>query len=310
MTEAFTLAHFSDVHLPPVFGAPWPYWNAKRVLGYANWMRKRRRVHQGEIADKLIADAKALRPDHIAVTGDLINLGLPGEYEAALAWLKSVGAPDRVTVVPGNHDIYSGLHGHAGVGRWAEYMGGENETLAFPFVRRIGPIALVGLNSAHETAPFYAGGKLGRHQLEIAGELLEALGEEGAIRVVLIHHPPLPDLAPPRRGLSDAAHLAHLLERGSAELVLYGHNHRTRVDWLPSLQGAIPVIGIGSASAIIPHKEEPAANYNLFTFFKDGKRLRIRHIVRGIETPDGAVKKISEAILSPPSMTAKRESHS
>ncbi|HML30354.1 MAG TPA: metallophosphoesterase, partial [Hyphomicrobium sp.] len=223
MTEAFTLAHFSDLHLPSAFGAGWPYWNAKRILGYVNWMRKRRRVHVRSIADRLVADAKSLRPDHIAITGDLINLGLPSEYESALAWLKTVGSARNVTVVPGNHDIYSSLHGDAGIARWAEYMGGENDTLAFPFVRRVGPVALVGLNSAVETPPFYASGKLGRHQLEIAGEMLDALGEEGAIRVVLIHHPPLPELAPSRRALSDAAHLAHLLERGNAELVLYGH---------------------------------------------------------------------------------------
>ena len=156
------------------------------------------------------------------------------------------------------------------------------------------------MNSAVETPPFYAGGKLGRHQLEIAGELLEALGEEGAIRVVLIHHPPLPDLAPTKRALSDAAHLAHLLERGTAELVLYGHNHRTRIDWLPSRGNAIPVVGIGSASAAIAHGEEPMANYNLFTFFKNENGLRIRHIVRGIDDPESAVKKISENVLKAP----------
>jgi 3',5'-cyclic AMP phosphodiesterase CpdA len=298
MTETFTLAHFSDVHLPPVFGTAWRYWNAKRLLGYANWIRKRRRVHQAETADKLIADAVALRADHIAIAGDLINLGLPSEYEAALSWLRGIGSPADVTVVPGNHDVYSSLHGDPGIARWAEYMGGENDTLAFPFVRRVGPIAIVGLNSAVETPPFVASGQLGRHQLEIAAEQLAALGEEGVIRVVLIHHPPLPNLASPRRGLRDAAHLAHLLERGSAELVLYGHNHKTRVDWLPSRKKAVPLVGVASASASVTHGQEQLASYNLFTFFKSESGLRIRHTVRGIDAPEAPVKKISEAILT------------
>lgn len=300
MTEAFTLAHFSDVHLPSTVRAAWPFWNAKRLFGYANWMRKRRRIHVRSVADRLVADAKALRPDHIAITGDLINLGLPGEYEAALVWLRTVGTPRNVTVVPGNHDIYSSLHGDAGIARWAQYMGDEDDTLAFPFVRRVGPLALIGLNSAIETPPFYAGGKLGRHQLEIAGELLDALGEEGVVRVVLIHHPPLPDLAPTRRALSDAAHLSHLLERGNAELVLYGHNHNPRLDWLQSRGKPVPIIGTASASAAIAHGEEPPANYNLFTFFKNEKGLRIRHIVRGIDGPESAVRKISETVLNAP----------
>ena len=105
MIETYTIAHLSDVHLSPIVGFYPKYWNVKRALGFANWQRGRSRVHQREVADQLIADAKALRADHIVITGDLVNLGLPKEYEAALQWLNSVGPPDRVTVVPGNHDI-------------------------------------------------------------------------------------------------------------------------------------------------------------------------------------------------------------
>jgi 3',5'-cyclic AMP phosphodiesterase CpdA len=297
MTETYTLAHFSDVHLSPIKGFTWKYWNAKRLFGYLNWQHKRRLVHDPAVADRLIADATALRADHIAITGDLVNLGLPSEHEAALAWLQSVGPPEDVTVVPGNHDIYSSMHGDRGVGRWAAYMGGEEDTLAFPFVRRVGPLALIGLNSAVETPPFVASGQLGPHQLEIAQEQLAQLGDEGLIRVVLIHHPPLASLDAPRRALKDAAHLTHLLEQDSAELVLYGHNHKPAVDWLPSRTKPVPLVGSASASAGAIHGEEPLARYNLFTFFRNPGGLRIRHVVRGLETPHGPVTKISEAIL-------------
>jgi 3',5'-cyclic AMP phosphodiesterase CpdA len=297
MTETFTLAHFSDVHLSPIAGFTWRYWNAKRVLGYLNWQRKRRYVHFSETADRLIDDARALRTDHIAITGDLVNLGLPAEHEAALAWLRRVGPPDRVTVVPGNHDVYSRLHGDRGVARWAAYMGGEEETLAFPFVRRVGPLALVGLNSAVETPPFVASGLLGARQLEITQEQLAALGEEGAIRVVLIHHPPLAEMTTPRRELRDAAHFAHLLERQGAELVIYGHNHTPAVDWFPSRTKFVPLVAAASASASVAYRAEPLARYNLFTFFRSPSGLRIRHVVRGLETPEGPVTKLSEDIL-------------
>jgi 3',5'-cyclic AMP phosphodiesterase CpdA len=297
MTETFTLAHFSDVHMSPISGFGWRYWNAKRMLGYLNWQRKRRHVHFTAVADRLIADAHALRPDHIAITGDLVNLGLPAEHAVALAWLRRVGSPDHVTVIPGNHDIYSSMRGDRGVARWAAYMGGEEDTLAFPFVRRVGPLALVGLNSAVETPPFFASGLLGAHQLEIAQEQLLGLDEEGAIRVVLIHHPPLADMTAPRRRLKDAAHFAHLLERTGAELVLYGHNHMPAVDWLPSRGKPIPLIAAASASAGAAHGKEPLARYNLFTFFRNPSGLRIRHVVRGLETPDGPVTKISENFI-------------
>lgn len=298
---AFTLAHLSDIHLSPVTGFSPRHWNAKRVLGYFNWQRKRRHIHRREIADLLIADALNLRVDHIAVTGDLINLGLPAEYEAALTWLQRAGAPSHVTIVPGNHDIYSALTGHPGAARWAEYMGSETETLAFPFVRYVGPLAIVGLNSAIETPPFVAAGRLGAHQIEVAGELLEGLGRKGYIRAVLIHHPPLPGLASPRRALADAQHFARMLSRAGAEIVLYGHNHRERHDWHAYFAHAgemqIPVIGAPSASSGKAHKSEPLARYNVFTFFSGPEGLRIRQTVRGLTGVEGEVGKLAETVL-------------
>ena len=298
MIETYTIAHLSDVHLSPIVGFYPKYWNVKRALGLANWQRGRSRVHQREVTDQLIADAKALRADHIVITGDLVNLGLPKEYEAALQWLNSVGPPDRVTVVPGNHDIYTTLKGDKGVARWAAYMGAEEESLAFPFVRKLGPLALVGLNSAKETPPFTASGRLGAHQIEVAGELLTRLAGEGVVRVVLIHHPPLRDLAEPRRGLEDAAHFMRMLDRCGAELVLYGHNHQALVTWHPGGFMSIPVVGVASASAGKLHKKEPLAHYNLFTFFKRDGGVRIRHVTRGLQAPNGAVVKLAETVLN------------
>ncbi len=100
MTETFTLAHFSDVHMSPVIGFGWRYWNAKRALGYLNWQRKRRRVHVTAVADRLIADARALRPDHIAITGDLVNLGLPAEHPEAYRTFVRRELTDHVDLDP------------------------------------------------------------------------------------------------------------------------------------------------------------------------------------------------------------------
>jgi len=299
MTETFTLAHFTDIHLSPIVGLSPRYWNAKRFSGLLNWHTKRRGVHRRETVDRLIADANQLRADHIAITGDLANLGLPLELEVAHAWLATVGTPDRVTVVPGNHDIYSSLHGDDGVARWAEYMGGDAATHAFPFVRRVGPIALIGLNSAIETPFGIASGRLGPDQIEVARDLLDRLADDGAVRVVLIHHPPLPGLAPPRRALTDAGVFQHMLEKSGAELLLYGHNHKPKLNWLPTETGPLPVIGGASASGSRAYRTDPLARYNLFTFFMSGDRVRLRQTVRGIETPDGPVVKLSETVLEP-----------
>ena len=106
MTETFTLAHLSDPHLPPLPAARLRDLAGKRALGYINWTRNRHKYHRREVLDALVADMQAQRPDHIAVTGDLVNLALEAEFTPAKAWLESVGTPQGVTVVPGNHDAY------------------------------------------------------------------------------------------------------------------------------------------------------------------------------------------------------------
>src|SRR5690606_21546920 len=191
MTETFTLVHMSDVHLGPLEGVPLRHLNTKRALGYLNWQRGRRFVHLRSVADRIAADALAQTPDHIAVTGDLANLGLPGEYAGALAWLEALGDPQRVSVVPGNHDIYTGrLGGDSCLRTWAPFMRNseswtEDETVRFPYVRTQGPVALIGLNSAVPTPPFVAAGQLGEGQIAQLAACLERLKEARYIRVVL-----------------------------------------------------------------------------------------------------------------------------
>src|SRR5262249_9372956 len=142
-----TIAHLTDVHLGPIAGLGPRYWNLKRGLGYLNWIRTRRHDHRREVVDRIVADMEQQRPDHIAVTGDLANLGLPQEHIAALAWLESLGSPERVTVVPGNHDIYSAIGRDPGARRWAAYMSSNAEGAIYaggdgarPFVRVIGDV--------------------------------------------------------------------------------------------------------------------------------------------------------------------------
>ena len=100
----FVLAHISDLHmaLQPTL----TQLLSKRGLGYINWHRKRKHIHRRDILDAITLDLKAQAKDHIAVTGDLINLSLPVEYERAGDWLHTIGSSRDVTVVPGNHDVY------------------------------------------------------------------------------------------------------------------------------------------------------------------------------------------------------------
>lgn len=292
-----TIAHLSDVHLAPLPPIPLARLNLKRALGWLNWQRRRRAIHRREVLDRLVADLVALRPDHIVVTGDLANLGLPAEHEAALDWLATLGSPEQVTVVPGNHDIYSTIGADEGVARWRSYMGGSRAA-EFPFVRRIAGAALVGVNSAVPTRPFQATGTVGERQREAVERTLVQLAAEEMFRIVLIHHPPLPGRAKRRHELTDAAETAAMLARSGADLVLHGHNHRAELVLLPSHRHDIPVVGVPSASAGHAHGEEPLARYNIYSMERSPAGTHIVMTSRGLLTPDGPLVEIERRPLT------------
>ena len=165
-------------------------------------------------------------------------------------------------MVPGNHDSYVGSAQQSPAGYWADYMRGDDGIDRFPFVRRRGNVALIGLSTALPTAPLLATGRLGKRQL---ARLLEILDQtRGSFRIVLIHHPPLTPRQRYLRRLVDAADLRGVLADKGAELLLHGHDHRRAVVWLEGLQKKIPAVGVPSASARDRHGDENAAGYNLF----------------------------------------------
>ncbi len=153
----FTLAHLSDPHLPPLPSLRLRDLAGKRALGYLNWTRNRRKVHKRDVLDALVSDLQAQKPDHIAITGDLVNLALEAEFAPSRAWLESVGAPERVTVIPGNHDAYVRATQHRFAEAWGNYRGGDDATdagVTFPSLRRRGPLALISVSSAVPTRRF------------------------------------------------------------------------------------------------------------------------------------------------------------
>ncbi len=278
---AFTLAHLSDPHLPPLPDPQVSELLGKRALGYLNWTRNRHKYHRRDVLDVLVSDMQAQVPGHIAVTGDLVNLALEAEFAPALAWLRTVGPPDRVTAIPGNHDAYVRATRHSFVKNFADYLSGDDASgPAFPFTRRRGPLLLIGLSTAVPTPPFMATGTLGRAQIEALEQTLSRLAHDDAFRVLLVHHP-LRSASKIKR-LTDAPELLALLKRYGVDLVLHGHDHVHSTIWIDGPSRTIPVVGVPSASARA-HGDYPAAAYNLFSIARDGAAWRCQQMVRGID---------------------------
>jgi 3',5'-cyclic AMP phosphodiesterase CpdA len=290
----FLLAHLSDPHLPPLPHPSLAELASKRLLGFTNWQLFRRRWHRAEVLQAIVQDVKTCAPDHIALTGDLINIALAAEFAPGRAFLDRLGAPDHVSFIPGNHDIYvRSTAGHAAAA-WDEYMTGDDGARGFPYLRRRGPVALIGLSTGLPTLPLMASGELGAGQRERLAALLHQC--KGAFRVVLIHHPPLGP-RPHHKRLVDAEAFLEVLHQHGAELVLHGHDHVNMLNLADSIDGPVPLIGVPSCSVAPGAKEDDPAAYNLFSIDRDADGWRCEMVSRGI-SEDGSVVEVGRRILT------------
>lgn len=301
MSTAFRLAHLSDVHLGPLPRPRLAELAGKRASGFLSWQLRRRRAHRLEVLEATLASLRAARPDHWVVTGDLANISLPGEFAAAARWLERLGPPERVTVIPGNHDAYVAGAAEAHWPSWSPWMAGAAAPGDFPFLRRVGPLALLGLSSAVPRPWGDAAGELGTDQLARLAEALAAARREGLARVVLVHHPPIAGWSPARKALRDAARLRAVLAAAGAELVLAGHDHRLEVGSVPGPNGPIPVVAGPSASLRATGPERRGGGL-LHLLARDGAGWRVLSEAHRLDAGQGSM--VIEPLAVPPSGAA------
>ena len=223
--------------------------------------------------------------DRILVTGDLTHISLPQEFGVAAEQLARLGSPERVFLIPGNHDCYVPVEPSKSWDRWSAYLHGDPgdaldpalaEVLSplaegrapthadYPTLRITGSLAMIGLCSAIPMPVFVAGGELGSRQLERLERMLALLGERGLCRVVMIHHPVAAHGESARRALRDGGELRAVLARAGAELVIHGHKHRRRIAMLEGPGAPIPAIGVPSTSEV-GSRPEKQAQYHVYT---------------------------------------------
>jgi 3',5'-cyclic AMP phosphodiesterase CpdA len=286
----FTLAHLSDTHLGKVGLPRLDLLLSKRLLGLLSWHLRRKVIHEGPVLAALVADLHAAQPNHTVVTGDLVNISLPAEFIRAAAWLQDLGSPRDVSVIPGNHDAYVPIAWDRSLALWADYMAGEakdgREHPAtgpgdFPYLRRRGPLAIIGVTTAVPMPLHMAAGRIGADQTNRLTHLLGRTRQEGSCRVVLIHHPPLPGPAADRNQLLDSASFRAAIAAEGAELILHGHTHCSGLGRLPAPNGDVPVVGVPSASARPSHSKDHA-RYHLYRITREGPDWRIGVDVRGV----------------------------
>jgi 3',5'-cyclic AMP phosphodiesterase CpdA len=275
----------------------------KRLIGGVSWFLNRRSLHQMDVANAIRDSVVAEATDHIAFTGDAVNIAAWSEFLAAAKWMEHLGAPEKMSFVPGNHDAYVHVPWEKGLAHFAPWMKPDRHDVTgdarlFPFVRMRRTVALIGLNSGQPQNFRRASGTLGPQQLRDLRNILAILGQQGFYRVVMLHHPPLPGLCPNRKALTDAQALKAVLAEEGCELVLHGHNHVSMLNWLDTKSGPLPIVGVPSASARGDAKHE-AAGWNLYSIRRQQRTWITDMTTFRWSTAKREIEKSSPVTLSP-----------
>lgn len=279
--EQITLLHLSD----PQFGPKHAF--GVEISGPERWdsLLARLCLDLGELLEK-----EGLRPDVVAVTGDLAERGTPGEFRAFEAFARGLmahlGLPlSRLLIVPGNHDISRPkaqayfleceAHEQQPVApywpKWEFYKGlfdrlyADVPTYAFteeqPWTCYELPelgLVVAGLNAtmaeSHRETDHY--GQVGEDQARAFADRLKAAQQRGWMRIGLVHHNVVRGAVLDDENLRDADTLRAVL-RGRLNLLLHGHTHRTSEEfWGPRL----PILGTGSAAVVAEARPRGVGN--------------------------------------------------
>lgn len=282
------IAHLSDLHVLDLEGVPrWQLWSNKRLTGWLNLKLHRGFKHKTHVVQKMLDELRRSKPDHVVLTGDLTNLALPSEFARVRAMLEALELPpERLSVVPGNHDLYT--RGAARAQRFLEYLGPwvrsdldlhvAHEAGPFPFVHLRHDVALVGLATAVPRLPLVSSGRAGAAQLDALARAF-AHPEVRARAVVLLSHHPLLDPRSLRarlaRGFAEGARVRSLFSSDRPALALHGHLHERAWRELAQPTGA-PLHSLGATSASLLHADpHRQAGFNVYDV--DARGLHSAH---------------------------------
>lgn len=281
------IGHISDLHIL-AFDKPNPIqFLNKRIVGGVNLLLNRSKAHSPTVVARAIEKLDSLDVDHIVISGDLTNLALDSEFAAAREIVDTItDAPKRVSIVPGNHDYYT--PGAASERRFEKHfrhlltsdMPEYQLDYGYPYCHLRGEVAIIGLNSCIATPWLFATGKVDPLELDQATALLKDERLEDYFKVVVVHHPLMPDEHHSiqfNRRMINSKEVLRGLREADADLILHGHNHYFSVLRVPKLSspGTTYICEAGSTSVDnIGEDPSMAGKFNIYTI-ENGELLQV-----------------------------------
>lgn len=287
--HTFKIAHISDPHISRIF-------HRNHILSF-------RRILQ-EIAGAGF--------DHLVITGDLVSTADPDDYYLVRKILEGFDLlhPQKLTVVPGNHDVFGGPHRAADILnfpqhiRSIDYVKGLElfeeafsetfegvhrlrEGVLFPFVKHVEAVDILGLNSVPPWSLrrniLGTNGALDEEQWDALARFKELRRDTSRPLIAALHHH--------FNDLHDASHsntwwrrietstmrmrkrrkLIRYLSEAHASLVLHGHVHRNEI--YPRGE-----ISVANGAGAICDDPFPFLKYNAITWDGDSLKVAIKNL--------------------------------
>ena len=267
------IVHVSDLHLtkPFEFGAFW----GKRLLGSLSWFRKKQFEHKLTTLEMVFQQLLSENPDIVAITGDLVQLGLAKEIISAKNWLSDQVKDVEIIIVPGNHDIYASESLNNILTQWSKFLKlDEPYHDKFPSCALYGDLVLFGLCSALPTPFWSAQGFIDHEQFYRLELLMEKYSDK--FKCVLLHHPPTSIAISKRKALINSEQLQNLFYKFSVELVIHGHSHKNGSYVLGDVTR---VFSISSASKV---SVDEAPSYRVFDITKADKNYNVKASLKSL----------------------------
>lgn len=243
------IIHISDLHFPVAVSVS-RLGFSKRLIGYLNFVLRRKKLHPIEAAELMVERIRNEQYDLLIVSGDITNVGHDYEFSEARRILSPI-LNERSFVIPGNHDRYvpDSVYPSDLFFRHFEEFAGTPVPGSIPdYLRtaKIGGITVVGMDSNSPRGMVDASGEISPSALKKYSEYIKSLNEP---YILTAHHPVW---NPPEKQESIYHKLLNreefLTEIRKNPPVAYFHGH-VHTNWIRKKDSAIPFLISNAASS-------------------------------------------------------------
>jgi Icc protein len=224
-------------------------------------------LFRSDLLSAAIEEANALRPDLVAIAGDLTMEGYRWEFEEAKGYLDRLEC-ENVVMAMGNHDAKN-----VGYRHFEDFFGMRERSLTVSVPE--GEAKVVALDS---TKPDLDEGEIGREHYAWLDS--EFRGWDRGPRILVIHHHILavPGTGRDVNNLRDAGDVMAILRELGVDMVLSGHRH---VPWVWSISG-VRIVHSGTVATMRVRGTMPPS-YNVIEFDSEEVRITLKQPGRGKE---------------------------